>query len=82
MCHCIELCLNLLIFSVNKPYLNKLMVVLACICYLHVPFSFSFCRDLYAWEDARPTAIENFKKHRGEMHNTTANMLAKDLSLS
>eukprot|EP00105_Crassostrea_gigas_P000849 XP_011412804.2 PREDICTED: leukotriene A-4 hydrolase-like [Crassostrea gigas] len=38
-------------------------------------------RDLYGWEDARPTAIENFKKHRDEMHNTTATMLAKDLKL-
>lgn len=39
-------------------------------------------RDLYGWEDARPTAIENFKKHRDEMHNTTATMLAKDLKLN
>lgn len=28
-------------FSVNKPYLNKIMVVPACTCYLHVPFSLS-----------------------------------------
>lgn len=44
--------------------------------------SVSHFRDLYGWEDARPTAIENFKKHRDEMHNTTATMLAKDLKLN
>ncbi|XP_059141199.1 leukotriene A-4 hydrolase-like [Physella acuta] len=37
--------------------------------------------DLYAWEFARPKAIENFKAHRAEMHNTTATMVAKDLHL-
>ncbi|XP_048743567.2 leukotriene A-4 hydrolase-like isoform X1 [Ostrea edulis] len=39
-------------------------------------------RDLYSWEESRPIAIENFTKHRSEMHNTTATMLAKDLKLS
>nr|XP_022300395.1 leukotriene A-4 hydrolase-like isoform X2 [Crassostrea virginica] len=39
-------------------------------------------RDLYGWEEARPTAIQNFQTHRGEMHNTTATMVAKDLKLT
>ncbi|XP_061187938.1 leukotriene A-4 hydrolase-like isoform X2 [Saccostrea echinata] len=39
-------------------------------------------RDLYGWEEARPIAIQNFQTHRGEMHNTTATMLAKDLKLT
>ncbi|CAH1784371.1 unnamed protein product, partial [Owenia fusiformis] len=38
-------------------------------------------RDLYAWEKARPIAIENFQKHRNEMHTTTAQLLAKDMHL-
>ncbi|XP_062597065.1 leukotriene A-4 hydrolase-like, partial [Saccostrea cucullata] len=39
-------------------------------------------RDLYGWEEARPIAIQNFQTHKGEMHNTTATMLAKDLKLT
>nr|XP_034306708.1 leukotriene A-4 hydrolase isoform X4 [Crassostrea gigas] len=38
-------------------------------------------RDLYGWEDARPTAIDNFKKHRGEMHHILETMLSTDLKL-
>ncbi|XP_052678415.1 leukotriene A-4 hydrolase-like isoform X2 [Crassostrea angulata] len=38
-------------------------------------------RDLYGWEDARPTAIDNFKKQRGEMHHILETMLSSDLKL-
>ena len=38
-------------------------------------------RDLYGWEEARPAAIDNFVKHRAEMHSTTAKEVAKDLHL-
>ncbi|XP_076469755.1 leukotriene A-4 hydrolase-like isoform X1 [Babylonia areolata] len=39
-------------------------------------------RDLYQWEDARQSAIDNFLRHREEMHNTTAKEVAKDLHLN
>lgn len=44
-------------------------------------FVLSFYRDLYGWEDARPTAIDNFKKQRGEMHHILETMLSSDLKL-
>ena len=47
-----------------------------CIFYLFIS-----CSALYAWEQARPVAIEAFKKQRPYMHDTTASMVAKDLKL-
>lgn len=38
-------------------------------------------RDLGDWDTARPIAIANFNAHRPEMHNTTAQLVAKDLHL-
>ncbi|XP_064604430.1 leukotriene A-4 hydrolase-like isoform X1 [Liolophura sinensis] len=38
-------------------------------------------REMYQWEVARPAAVENFKKQRPTMHNTTASLVAKDLHL-
>jgi len=38
-------------------------------------------RDLYAWDEARTQTVEAFKEHRHRMHETTANMVAKDLQL-
>jgi len=38
-------------------------------------------RDLNEWDEARPLAVETFKKNRPSMHNTTASLVAKDLGL-
>ncbi|CAL1542751.1 unnamed protein product [Lymnaea stagnalis] len=38
-------------------------------------------RDLGEWDVARPKAIANFMAHRQEMHNTTEQLVAKDLNL-
>ena len=38
-------------------------------------------RDLNDWDEARPRAIETFKKNRTSMHNTTASLVAKDLKI-
>ena len=43
--------------------------------------SVPFFRDLYAWEEARPKAIEVFKANRPNMHSITASMVAKDMHL-
>lgn len=39
-------------------------------------------KDLYAWEESRPLAIQNFQAHRAFMHQTTAGLVAKDLHLA
>lgn len=39
-------------------------------------------RDLYAWEQARPRAIENFKKNRSFMMYVSAHTVANDLHLA
>ncbi|XP_067683113.1 leukotriene A-4 hydrolase-like isoform X1 [Haliotis asinina] len=38
-------------------------------------------RDMYAWEEARQPAINNFLAVKDEMHNTTASLVEKDLHL-
>ena len=38
-------------------------------------------RDMYAWEDARETALETFKKNRGSMMKVSVQGLEKDLKL-
>jgi len=38
-------------------------------------------RDMYAWEVARPKAIQAFKANRPSMHSTTASLVAKDMHL-
>lgn len=38
-------------------------------------------RDLYAWEDVRQKAIDNFKANRPNMMHVSAYTLAKDLHL-
>jgi hypothetical protein len=37
---------------------------------------------LYAWEESRELAIENFRKESQFMHQTTSSLVAKDLSLN
>lgn len=39
-------------------------------------------RDLYAWEEAKVKAIENFKKNRSSMMHVSAHTVAKDLHLA
>ena len=36
---------------------------------------------MYAWEVARPMAIQAFKANRPTMHSTTASQVAKDMHL-
>ncbi|XP_046356909.2 leukotriene A-4 hydrolase-like isoform X2 [Haliotis rufescens] len=38
-------------------------------------------RDMYAWEEARQPAIDNFLAVKDEMHNTTAGLIEKELHL-
>jgi len=44
-------------------------------------FTLPLFRDLYAWEDARPRAIEAFKLNLRNTHSTTASLVAKILHL-
>ena len=39
----------------------------------------AFFRDLFLWEQARPKAVANYDKYKGEMHSLTATMVGKDL---
>lgn len=39
-------------------------------------------RDLFAWEEAKVKAIENFKNNRRSMMHVTAHTVAKDLHLN
>lgn len=39
-------------------------------------------RDLYAWEEARPLAIDNFQENRKSMMFVTAHQIEKDLHLN
>lgn len=39
-----------------------------------------FSRDLFMWEQARPKAVANYEKHKGEMHVLTRTMVGKDLA--
>ena len=38
-------------------------------------------RDMYAWEEKRQVAVDNFLAHRDEMMHVCADMVAKDLHL-
>ena len=38
-------------------------------------------RDMYAWEEARETALETFEKNRGSMMKVSVQGLEKDLKL-
>lgn len=44
-------------------------------------FTLPLFRDLYAWENARPQAIEAFKLNLPNTHSTTASLVAKILHL-
>ncbi|XP_064632949.1 leukotriene A-4 hydrolase-like [Lineus longissimus] len=39
-------------------------------------------RDLYAWDRSKEMAVRNFMLHRHEMHNISAEMVAKDLQVN
>ena len=39
-------------------------------------------RDLYAWEEARSSAIMAFEANRPNMHSTTASLVAKDMNIN
>jgi leukotriene-A4 hydrolase len=49
-------------------------------CYLLLNFILN-SRDLFNWDESKQKAIENFKAQREFMHQTTAALVAKDLSL-
>ncbi len=40
-----------------------------------------YLRDLFNWDESKQKAIENFKAQREFMHQTTATLVAKDLSI-
>ncbi len=50
------------------------------VIYIFKFYSF-YSRDLFNWDESKQKAVENFKAQREFMHQTTAALVAKDLSL-